>query len=724
MRWKSETALRRPDRPVRPAATAGANEPLSLGQLLAPLRRRWGTVALMALCGMALALFIGFEQDPVYQATALLELQGINDDFLHLRELAPATSENLLEPYLQTQIKVLQSSELQARVAEKLKLRDRDEFRASPSWGAGLFRTAVPPGRDQLLRELSRHLTVRVSGQSRVIEVLAESRDPRLASDLANAVSTEYVEYTVARRAINSRNTSEWLGDQLRDLKTNLEGSEEAMQRYARQEGLLYTSETNNVAESKLQQLQEALSKAQAARMEEQARYERASASPADALPEVLDDGTLRDYQVKLTDLRRQSAELMSTLTPEHYRVQEVGAQIAELETALNRRRASVLGRTRNQYDSAVRREKLEAAAYAAQAGLVGQQAAKSVRYKSLKQEADSNRRLYESMLQKVKETGIASAVRATNVQVLNAATVPGIPARPNLPLYSAAGLLVGLAAGMTWVFARGNGGVRIRMPGEAASFLGYPELGAVPYAREAAGGEEESCRAKPDSPVAEAIRGALASVLLAAPAGQRSRVLVVTSASPGEGKTTIASNLAAALAETNQRVLLVDGHLRQPRLHGLFNVPNTGGLSSLLGDTASRLRHRAAERCVATDVEGLFLLPAGDGGTSMANRLYSPRLPQLLECLREQFDAVVVDAAPLSLLDARPLARAADGVVLVIGARQTSQNAAQEALRRLQEDGTPVLGTVLNDCGPKKAPARHSGMLAFPSPVSSLRPS
>jgi Mrp family chromosome partitioning ATPase len=155
-----------------------------------------------------------------------------------------------------------------------------------------------------------------------------------------------------------------------------------------------------------------------------------------------------------------------------------------------------------------------------------------------------------------------------------------------------------------------------------------------------------------------------------------------------------------------------------------LFNVPNTGGLSSLLGDTGSRLRHRAAERCVATDVEGLFLLPAGDGGTSMANRLYSPRLPQLLECLREQFDAVVVDAAPLSLLDARPLARAADGVVLVIGARQTSQNAAQEALRRLQEDGTPVLGTVLNDCGPKKAPARHSGMLAFPSPVSSLRPS
>jgi len=748
IRPRSEASTKPAVQTPRPTSVATIPEAISLGQFLQPLRRNWGTVVIAALCGVVAALAIGYHQEPVYQATTLLELQGTNEDVLNLGNSSFPTSEASVEPYLQTQVKILQSPELLRRVAAKLNLRGRAEFSTASSWELPVLKTANRGENDRLIKEVSRHVSVRVPGQTRIIEIVAESKDPKLASDLANTVSKEYIEYTLARRAKNAQNTSEWLANQLRDQKVNLERSEDALQRYARENGLVYTSETNSVADAKLQQLQDALSKAQEARMQEQARYERALASAPDSLPEVLDDSTLRNYQTKLTELKLHLAELSSTLMPGHYKVQEVRDQIVELEQALTRGRARVLARIKNQYEGAVRREKLGAAAYSAQAGLVEAQAAKSIRYRSLKQEAESNRRLYEAMLQKVKEADIASAARATNVQVLNAATVPELPARPNLPLHAAAGLFLGLVGGSALAFARGGKGARIRVPGDACATLGYPELGAIPYAYESSAGWlpfrrlrraaddtsdgdarsflKQDCAGGSlgDSPMAESIRATLASILFTAPSEQPPKVLVITSASAGEGKTTVASNFAMALAQTGRQVLLVDGNLRQPRLHEVFGVPNDEGFGELLEVPLSRLRYRAGEQCLATDVEGLSVLPAGAGSTGMFDRLYSPHVPHLFDCLREQFDAVVIDTAPLSVLESRALARQADGVIVVIGARHTSQDEAEAALRRLSDDGTNVLGTVLNNCGTPKAPSRGVNALVLQSPLGSYRPS
>ena len=223
---------------------------------------------------------------------------------------------------------------------------------------------------------------------------------------------------------------------------------------------------------------------------------------------------------------------------------------------------------------------------------------------------------------------------------------------------------------------------------------------------------------------MAESIRETLASILFTAPDSEHPKVLAITSAASGEGKTTVASNFAMALAQTGRQVLLVDGNLRQPRLHEVFGVPNSEGLGELLDVPVSRLRYRVGDQCLATDVEGLSVLPAGAGGAAVVDRLYSPRVPHLFDCLREQFDAVVIDTAPLASLESRALARAADGVIMVIGARHTSHEAAEAALRRLSGDGTNVLGTVLNDCGTPKAASRGIGALVLPSPVGSCRTS
>jgi capsular exopolysaccharide synthesis family protein len=335
-------------------------------------------------------------------------------------------------------------------------------------------------------------------------------------------------------------------------------------------------------------------------------------------------------------------------------------------------------------------------------------------------------------MLQKVKEAGITSAARATNVELLSAAATPESPAKPSLPLYGAVGLGMGFVLGMILAVAQGSGDRRIAAPGEGDSHMAYPDLGAVPYAyggrgewltlgdsRQLGSGEDagrdnresQDSALSPElaswvdshSPMAESVRAALAGVLFAASPGQEPRVLAVTSASDGEGKTTVACNFALTLARMNQRVLLIDGHLRKPRLHDVFGFPNRQGFGDLLERLGSDANRGAGDSCAPVDMAalgmaGLQVLPAGERGGGLTARHYSPELPRLLESWRKEYDFIVIDTAPVSLLDSRPLARAADGVVLVVEARRTSQDAVQACLRRLENDGANVLGTVVND--------------------------
>jgi capsular exopolysaccharide synthesis family protein len=717
---------------ARGAGPSRELEPISLAEIFLPLRRRWITVVSLAVFCSAAALLIGLREAPTYEATAQLEIEGVNEDFLNMRDLAPTSSDRMLEPYIQTQLKILESPELLQRVADKLNLASRDEFRNASAWTFLSTGGAAPNVKEQVLRQLERQLTVRVAGETHVIEVICESNDPKLASDLANTLSQEYIDLTAARRLSNTSEMARGLAGQLQELKVNLTRSEEALQEYARRSGLLDLSETNpnSTAETSLRLAQESFSKARDERILEQSRFERAVSSPAENLPEVLDDATLRGYATKLTDLRQEAANLSATLKPSHYKIKEVQAQITVLEAAIERARSSIVKRLKNQFEAAQNRERQESASYSRQAAIVAEQAGKSVHYATLKREVDTNRQLYESMEQKVKEAGIVSAVRSANVQLLSAAAVPDLPFKPILPLYGAAGLLVGLFLGITTAFLRTNGQQRIRAADDAMAQLGLPELAVIPYAPALNGGafprgvpewsDSGANQGETWNQLEHPIRTAVASVLLSAPPGRQPRAIAVTSALPGEGKTTVATNFAIALAQTKQRVLLIDGNLRNPRLHAVFGLENTGGMSALLEDLGARARQPIAPHCEQTSVPGLYVLPAGEGGDEMANRLYSPKLAHLFEGLKREFDAIVIDTAPLSELDSRPLARVADGVVLVVAAHGTSQETALAALRRLAGDGTNVLGTIVNHRDTRRARSRRLHMPFYAAPESS----
>ena len=713
-----------------PPETGGPGSYDSLVDHWQILFRHRKTLLAFVVAGLVAAILISLIQTPIYRVRTSLEIQGTS--FLDPKGTND-TGGNYASPesYVETQVKLLQSESLLEHVIDKLKLQNEQ-----PKSGLRAFTWRIHrmlqfsdpsglPEREKLMREIERNLTVRTSGSSRLLEVTYESPDAKGAADFANTLVSQFIELSQEERWKAAQGTAEWLTSHLDKMKAQLEQSETQMQEYARTSGLSFTSEKENLAESRLKELQDDLSKAQADRIGSQAKLEGAKNNPADTLPEVLDDTTMREYRQRLTDLQRQYAELGATLTPEHYKVQRVQAQIDELKSAMQRERGNVVRRIGNEYSASLRRETLLSRARDVQAKIVADQSEKAIHYDTLKRDVDSNRHLYEVMLQRVKEASLASAMRDSNVLVVDRARPPLLPYRPSLPMNSAIGLCSGVLFGFGFVLLRERVNHRISVPGDAQVFLDLPELGVIPLddsvlPRQISSGlnprrpapslptwksngpELATWKRKP-SMVAECARTTLTSILLPIENGEGPQVIVITSPCPGDGKTTVACNLSIAVAEIGRKVLLIEGDLRRPRLNSVFGVGNNWGLSDVLrGD--GQLENVSVSHLVReTEVSGLYLLPGGSCGVTPSNLFYSPRMATLLKRLRGEFDMVLIDAPPMiHLADARVLGHLSDGVVLVIRAGQTTTESALSACQRFAEDGTRVLGTILNSWDPK----------------------
>jgi succinoglycan biosynthesis transport protein ExoP len=718
---------------AEPAASGGYDSLLDYWHILLRSRR---TLLSFALAGLFGAIVVSVIQTPIYRVRTSIEIQGTN----FMESKSPTDSSGNYgtpESYVETQVKLLQSESLLEHVIDKLKLQQQPAtgFRALTSRVRRIFESSQSANlrkKDDLIRHIQRNLTVRTSGNSRLLEVLYESPDPKGAADFVNTLVSEFIELTQEERWKSAEGTAEWLTNHLNIMKAQLEQSEAQLQDYARTSGLTFTSEKDNLVENELKQTQDELSKAQADRIASQAKFEAAKSKPADSLPEVLEDPTMREYRQRLTDLQRQYAELTATLTPEHYKVQRVQAQINELKYNMLIERHNVLRRISNEYAAAARREALLSKAQTEQQKVVADQSEKAIHYDTLKRDVDSNRRLYETMLQKVKEASLAAAMRDSNVLVVDRAKPPLLPYRPDLPMNSAIGLFSGVLLGFGFVMLRERIDRRISAPGDAQVYLDLPELGVIPLdeaaaPRQLSGGPQaqRSAAAIPtesvkkshlsDCPelatwkrkpslVAECVRTTLTSILLPAQNGEGPRVIVLTSSGPGDGKTTVSCNLAIAVAEIGRKVLLIDGDLRRPRLHKVFGVGNNWGLSDVLLSGTQLDTVPIMDLVRETEVSGLCVLPGGSrGNTVPSNLFYSPRMSRLLARLRNEFDMVLIDAPPMiHLADARVLGRLADGVILVIRAGQTTTESALFARQRFAEDGTRVLGTVLNSWDPK----------------------
>jgi capsular exopolysaccharide synthesis family protein len=701
-----------------------------LFEWLCAFRRYKRHLILASLGGLLLGILVTIPQTPAYQARTSLEVQDIDKDFLNLNQVNPVAEANPITALsdLQTQIKILQSEVLSDRTVEKLKT-------ASPTCPAaadtrvGFLQNAIHfikpvpnTPRGQMLRAAAKSVRIRAAGQTRIIEITVDSADPKIACGFANVLASQFIEQSIESRWSMTQRTGDWLARELEGMRLKLEHSEDALQAYARKNGLLYTAEKQSVSEQKLYQLQSELSKAEADRVAKQSRFEMTRTATPDSLPDVMNDNNLRELQSKLTDLRRQKAELAATFKPDYSKSKRVDAQIVAIENALDRERRAMVDRIANEFQEARHHETLLMSAYAAQTRLVTQDSEKAIQYNILKREVDTNRQLYEAMLQRVKESSIASALKPSNIRIIDVAKLPSIPYTPSLPLNAALGFMGGGIAGLAGILIMSQVRVSLQQPGDAALLLGVPELGVIPSAeqrkrlpRGSNGGWAGVLKTKvpersfprwnaESTMVADSFRGVIASILFSSEKHARPRVLVITSAGPGEGKTSAASNLAHAMAQINAKVLLVDADLRKPRIHKIFGLDNQAGLADLLKQSTFDEKVAAAV-IQKTEIHNLDVLTSGSAHAA-ADLFFSNSMPNLIAWCRNRYEMVIIDTPPmLSVPDARMLGPIADAVVLVVRAGQTTRNDALAAHQRLTEDRTRVLGVVLNDWD-----ARRSG--------------
>ena len=749
-------------------AAAAYAPPAAAGGLIELCELLWERKLAIVVCaaaGAAVGLAAAWAQPALYQAKALLEIQDLNENFLNMREVT-ATASGPGSPAraeLQTQVQILGSrGVLEAATAQLVRraaVMPRPEN--APAGRGWLGRASLTPegAREAALRTASESLRVRASEGSRVIEIVCDSIDPRMAAGLANAVVDEFIARDLRSRWDAAQQTEGWLNRQLGAARAKLEAAESGLRNYVRERGLFFTPEQHGIEEDKLRQFQQALARAQEERAVRQSRHELAGSRAAEAIPEVLDDGALRQYQARLVDLRREYAELASLYTDQHHRVKQVLAQIKTLEPVVERERANTISRVHNEFEAAVRRETLLADSYRQQKELVLRQADVAVEYNLLDREVQTARQIYETLLQRVKEAGIATAMTASPARSVDRATEPATPYKPNHALSAAMGLLSGAFLGVVVVLLREQRDHRLKRPGDAALHLGVPELGVVYKSARLAGAglysgsrlvlriawREQAAATtivprnpKPGVPSrielaswqrknsrwAECFRAVRTSILFQEGGRAGLKSLVVTSPCPGEGKSTIACNLAIALAETGRRTLLVDADLRRPRLHEIFGFCSGRGLSELLQtvEPAARLPLHGFLR--ETAIPGLSLLPSGAWNREGPALLHAERTEELLRRLEREFDSVVLDTPPLlPVSDARILARFAGAAVVVLRLNESTHEQARCAVDQILADSSGLLGVVLNAWKPRAgASGYYTGQYDY-SPATAASP-
>ena len=334
-----------------------------------------------------------------------------------------------------------------------------------------------------------------------------------------------------------------------------------------------------------------------------------------------------------------------------------------------------------------------------------------SLTAKLTEREVESDRRFYATLSQRVNDARVAAAVQQSNIRLIGPAEPATQPYKPNLPLNLAIGMFGGFILATSWVMLREQTNSFLRTPGEAGTLLTLPELGVIPQVAGASltglglqpSGHlnvERASTEKRISELSESFRAVLASILSADRNGDQPHTLVVTSAQSMEGKTTVVSNLGIGLAEIGNKVLLIDGDMRRPRLHNVFDQANSWGLSDVLREK-NAIEDLPLDALVKkTSISGVYLLPSGVRCHNIFGLLWSGRMARLLPRFRQEFDYVLVDAPPsLEFADARIMARYADQLLLVVRANYTDRRTAQLAVQRILLDGIPVMGVILNRC-------------------------
>jgi capsular exopolysaccharide synthesis family protein len=696
-------------------------------------KRRWIAVPVF-LVVLITGSVNTLRQVPVYQSRAQLLIETDSPKVAKLDQIFDSAGSYGDEEFRQTQYRILQSRSLAKLTMDQMKVWDTPTLGQGPQPRGSIslsglvwtvvygaidlakkpFADAPPPATatsteehrnaNETARQSARideflgSLSIVPVRNSQIVEVRYSSTDPQFAAAAANAVAKAYIQQNMEYKFSTSKDAADWLGDRLAEQRKALEASEAALQAYKEKNGTVsVTDSSSNIVVQRLTDLNGALTKAKTERINKEALYNQLKAAEGsgtlDTFPAVLSNDYIQKLRTDLSDLQRQQGQLAQRYGDRNPEMIKIRSTIESADAKLKVELSKVVESVKNEYEAALSAERsLQGSLDAQKSEALGQNR-KGIEYGVLQREVDSNKQIYESLMQRTKETGISSELRASNVRVVDAAEVPRGPISPNLQreltIWFGGSLAIAIGLAFTLEFLDN----RIKTPDQIRHDLGLPFLGMVP----ALNGKERMDTApllhnEVPTNFAEAVRS-IRTGLLFSSAEEGPKTLVVTSTAPSEGKTVVASNLAIALAQAGQRVILIDADMRRPRVHELFGCDQEPGLSNVI---VGKILPTVAIQ--ASGVPGLSTLAAGHIPPNPSELLVSKRFHDLIANLKNDFDWIIIDSPPvMAVTDACLLAHDATGVLFVIGSEMTDRNTATVALDQLEAANARFVGAVLN---------------------------
>jgi len=666
-------------------------------------RQRWKIVAFVASC-VLVTVVVSARLQRIYESTATVDVdRQAPQEVVGQDSNRSSTAPNDADQFLATQVKLIQSDAVLRPVAEEFHLLDKEGQlnRMSPEKAQQTAGAPVVLKRLKVTRPPNTYLLL----------ISYRSPDPVLASNAANAIATSYLNHTYNIRIRSAASLSSFMETQLDELKAKMEKSGLALAQFEKELDVINPEEKTNILSSRLLQLNTEYTAAQGERVGKEAAWNAMKSGSLEAAQVSTQGAALAQLNETLNQARQRFALVKSTYGSTHPEYRKAASELAEVERQFESTRGNIAERIAVEYRQALNREQMLQKAVGetkAEWDLIN---SRSFEYQQLKREAEADKTLYDELIRKIREADINVGFQNNNIRIADSARPPLRPVFPNVTLNLLLAFLLSTLLAVGAALLQDTLDTTLRDPKEASRFLGTDVIGTMPIDRVAAQFsktaepvEASAIIAKPiksgnrkgyystTSEFEEAVRTLRNTILLSDFEG-RLRSIVLTSAAPSEGKTTIAAHLAIANAARGKKTLIVDGDLRRPSLHTKFGLTPREGLSNVLTG-------ELAWQDVVMPIEGrpnLSFLPAGLGSHRAAD-LIGPRLSTLLDEFGKEYDLVILDSPPLlGFAECLQMATAADGVLIVSRAGETKRRAVAEVISVLNRLRANIVGVALN---------------------------
>jgi succinoglycan biosynthesis transport protein ExoP len=682
--------------------------------LVKSVLKYWPTVAAVALLSVGASLIYSKSVTKIYEATTLIEISPnatapLGDDGKATLNLGAGMLWDTHE-YYETQYKIIGSDHVLGDVARALSLTSDESFmgRAAPG--------SKPPTVADVTAMLRAEVTVEPVKYSQLVHVRVDDKDPARAKRIADAVAQAYIDQNLQTALTATSDAVVWLGGQLDHIKQDLSHDEDALHEFKQDNDLPSTSinEASNMLRVEMQEFDTALTQTRTKKAQIGARaaeLAKVSADDPSVLPasELLASAylqTLRgQYQAASSE---RGALLASGKGDNHPLVKQAEDREMQARAALLAEVRNIRGAVERDLAIVTREEQSESALFEATRKRAVDLSMKEIEYHRLDRTRDENEKLYSLLLERMKGADLARMMRVNNVRVVDPAVESAVPVRPSLPLNTIIGGFLGVFLGVLLAWTREQLDSSVKTPDDLEKKLGITFLGLLP---EVDGPHKEGKRRRrikagdaaptppelivherPLSGIAEAARSIRTNLMFMNP-DKPLRRLLVTSAAPSEGKTTVACSIAIGLAQGGQRVCIVDCDLRRPRLHRIFGREGDSGVTNVLIGEAT-----LEDVVKPTGIDRLWSIPAGPTPPNPADMFHSERFRRFLDELSERFDRVVIDSPPVvAVTDSAIISTLVDGTVFVVRAFKTPSHLSAQGLRALRDVDAPVAGAVLN---------------------------